>query len=74
MKSFRAESTSDLFNMVEALEQDIGALKLTILKKMLPQTKKPTSLRKNWGLNFDSQVPELLTDHQRSDTSKNPPP
>jgi hypothetical protein len=31
--------------MVEALEQDIGALKLTILKKMLPQTKKPTSLK-----------------------------
>jgi hypothetical protein len=45
MKSSRAESNSDLFNMVEALEQDIGALKLTILKKMLPQTKKPTSLK-----------------------------
>jgi hypothetical protein len=45
MKSSRAEPNSDLFNMVEALEQDIGTLKLTILKKMLPQTKKPTSLK-----------------------------
>jgi hypothetical protein len=27
MKSSRAESSGDLFNMVEALEQDIGALK-----------------------------------------------
>jgi len=45
MKSSRAKINSGLFNMVEALEQDIGALKLTILKKMLPRAKKPTSLK-----------------------------
>jgi hypothetical protein len=46
MKSSRAETNSDLFCMVEAIEQDVRALKLTILKKMLPQSKKPTSLKR----------------------------
>jgi hypothetical protein len=45
MRSSQAETNGDLLNRIEAIEQDVRALKLTILKKMHPQGKKPISLR-----------------------------
>jgi len=45
MKSATVDSTSDILHKIEAIEHDLMAIKLSLLKKLTPSRKKVVSLK-----------------------------